>query len=157
MALGKYFALIRWAVPGMLVFFLIGCVPMMAPPAPDRPVPAPQEPVPDDSDPLGRTPPPVEAPTQKLPPRAVAALTLTEQGRVLIEEKRADDAIRTLERAMNLYPKNGKVYYYLADAWLLKGNVAQAAEFNRLAAIYLQKDHQWGPQVERQRIKIQNR
>ena len=86
----------------------------------------------------------------------MAALELTEQGRILIEEKRPDAAIRILERAMNLYPKNGKVYYYLSEAWLLKDNIAQASEFNRLARIYLQKDPDWANRVERQRIKIEN-
>ncbi len=141
---------------GMLIFFLAGCARVIVAPPADRPTPAPQEPAPIPSGPSIPTRPPVETPTQKPTPRALAALEFTEQGRILIEGKRPDDAIRTLERAMNLYPKNGKVYYYLSEAWLLKENIAQAAEFNRLARIYLQKVPEWASLVEHQRIEIQN-
>jgi predicted Zn-dependent protease len=73
---------------------------------------------------------------------------------MFIKKKRPDAAIRTLERAMNLYSKDGKIYYYLAQAWLLKGNTGQAGEFNRLARIYLQKDSMWAGRVESQRLEI---
>jgi tetratricopeptide (TPR) repeat protein len=141
---------------GILIFLLAGCARVIVAPTADRPTPAPQESAPIPSDPSTPTRPPVETPAQKPTPRALAALELTEQGRILIEGKRPDTAIRTLERAMNLYPKNGKVYYYLSEAWLLKENIAQAAEFNRLARIYLQKDPEWANRVERQRKRIQN-
>ncbi|MEA3232805.1 MAG: tetratricopeptide repeat protein [Thermodesulfobacteriota bacterium] len=141
----------------MLIFFLAGCARVIVVPTADRPKPSrSQEPAPSPSEPSTPTRPPVETPTQQPTPRALAASELTEQGRILIEEKRPDDAIRTLERAMNLYPKNGKVYYYLSEAWLLKENIAQAMEFNRLARIYLQKDPEWTSRVEHQRLKIQN-
>lgn len=141
---------------GILVLFLAGCAKVILPPTADRSTTAPREsaPVPTEQSPI--TGPQVEKPAQKPTPRAVAALELTEQGKILVEEKRPDAAIRILERAMNLYPKNGKVYYYLSEAWLLKENIVQAAEFNRLARIYLQKDPEWASQVERQRIKIQS-
>ena len=141
---------------GILVFSLAGCAKVIVPPRDDRPTTIPRESAPVPS---GQSPPidpHVENPAQKPTPRAVADLELTEQGRILIEEKRPDAAIRILERAMNLYPKNGKVYYYLSEAWLLKDNIAQASEFNRLARIYLQKDPDWANRVERQRIKIEN-
>ena len=155
---GTFFkGLNRWAVMSMLVFSLAGCARVIVAPTADRPTPAPQEPAPIPSDPSTPTRPPVETPVKKSTPRALAALELTEQGRTLIEKKRPDDAIRILERAMNLYPKNGKVYYYLSEAWLLKENIAQATEFNRLARIYLQKDPEWASRVERQRKRIQNR
>lgn len=141
---------------GMLIFFIAGCARVIVAPTADRPTPAPQEPAPIPSDPSTPTRPPIETPAQQPTPRALAALELTEQGRILIERKRPDTAIRTLERAMNLYPKNGKVYYYLSEAWLLKENIAQAAEFNRLARIYLQKDPEWASRVEHQRKRIQN-
>jgi len=142
---------------GMLIFFLAGCARVIVAPTADRSTPAPQKSAPIPSDRPPPTDPQVEAPAQKPTPRALAALELTEQGRILIEAKRPDTAIRTLERAMSLYPKNGKVYYYLSEAWLLKENIAQAVEFNRLARIYLQKNPEWASRVERQRIKIQNR
>ena len=91
-------------------------------------------------------------------PRALASLRLTDQGRMLLERGRTDDAISLLERAMGLHPTNGENYYYLAEAWLLKGRTAQAAEFNRLAGIYLEKDDRWMGKVieQRKRIRMRN-
>ena len=90
-----------------------------------------------------------------LSPRALAALQLTEQGRIFLENNQPDDAIGILERALNLNPNNGRNYYYLAEAWLMKWNIGQATEFNRLAEIYLEDDHEWLNRVllQRERIK----
>jgi tetratricopeptide (TPR) repeat protein len=92
---------------------------------------------------------------QGLSPRALAALQLTEQGRIFLENNQPDDAIGILERALNLNPNNGRNYYYLAEAWLMKWNIGQATEFNRLAEIYLKDDHEWLNRVllQRERIK----
>jgi tetratricopeptide (TPR) repeat protein len=90
-----------------------------------------------------------------LSPRALAALQLTEQGRMFLENNQPDDAIGILERALNLNPNNGRNYYYLAEAWLMKWNIEQATEFNRLAEIYLKDDSEWLSRVilQRERIK----
>ncbi|MBW2602882.1 MAG: tetratricopeptide repeat protein [Deltaproteobacteria bacterium] len=90
-----------------------------------------------------------------LSPRALAALQLTEQGRMFLENNQPDDAIGILERALNLNPDNGRNYYYLAEAWLMKWNIGQAREFNRLAEIYLKDDSKWLYRVilQRERIK----
>ena len=92
-----------------------------------------------------------------LSPRALAALQLTEQGRMFLEKNQPDNAIGILERALNLNPNNGRNYYYLAEAWLMKWNVGQATEFNRLAEIYLKDDGEWLNRVilQRERIKEQ--
>ncbi len=76
---------------------------------------------------------------------------------MLIQKRRPDAAIRTLERAMNLYPQNGQIYFYLAEAWLQKGNIEQAAEYNKTAQIYLRKDPIWAGRLahQQQRIKRQ--
>ncbi len=87
-------------------------------------------------------------------PRAVASLGLTEQARMLLEGNKPDDAIRTLERAVNLNPSNGRNYYYLAEAWLKKGNPGQAREFNRLAAMYLRDDLDWMERVKTQEKRV---
>ena len=87
-------------------------------------------------------------------PRALAALQLTEQGRIFLENNRPDDAIGILERALNLNPNNGRNYYYLAEAWLMKWNIGQAMEFNRLAEIYLKDDGEWLNRVMLQRKRI---
>jgi tetratricopeptide (TPR) repeat protein len=90
-------------------------------------------------------------------PRVLAALQLTEQGRIFLENNQPDDAIGILERALNLNPDNGKNYYYLAEAWLMKGNIDQAAEFNRLAEIYLKDDSEWLNRVILQKERIKER
>lgn len=87
-------------------------------------------------------------------PRQTASLRLTEQARLLLEDKKPDEAIRTLEKAMNIDPCNGRNYYFLAEAWLLKGNRRQALESNRMAELYLARDAAWMIKVRRQRERL---
>ena len=87
-------------------------------------------------------------------PRATASLQLTDQGRRLLEDKQPDKAIRVLEQAVSLHPSNGQNYYYLAEAWLMKGFADQAKEFNQLAEIHLKADHQWMIRVGKQADRI---
>jgi tetratricopeptide (TPR) repeat protein len=72
---------------------------------------------------------------------------------MLLVQNRYDDAIRTLEQAISLYPHNGESYYYMAEAWFAKGSLRQAAEFNRLAAMYL-NDPVWIARIKEQRSTI---
>ena len=88
-------------------------------------------------------------------PRAVASLRLTEQARLLIDSGKPDDAISTLEKAININPGNGQNYFYLAEAWIMKGNKAQALEFNRIAENYLNNDRSWAIKVRRQKEGIE--
>ena len=67
-----------------------------------------------------------------------------------MERGNLDDAISMLERAVSLNPTNGINYFYLSEAWLLKGDTVQAEEFNRLAAIYLRDDIEWMARVMEQ-------
>ncbi|MBT8490819.1 MAG: tetratricopeptide repeat protein [Deltaproteobacteria bacterium] len=87
-------------------------------------------------------------------PREIASLQLTDQGRILLEQGKADEAITVLERALNLYPTNGRNYYYLSEAWLLKNDVLQAKEWNRLAELYLSDDKDWLKKVHDQKSRI---
>ena len=87
-------------------------------------------------------------------PRATASLQLTDQGRRLLEEKQPDKDIRVLEQAVSLHPTNGQNYYYLAEAWLMKGFADQAKEFNQLAEIHLKEDHKWMIRVAEQADRI---
>lgn len=87
-------------------------------------------------------------------PRAMASLQLTDQGRRLVEDKQPDKAIQVLEQAVSLHPTNGLNYYYLAEAWLMKGSAAQAREFNQLAEIHLKDDNQWMIRVAEQADRI---
>jgi tetratricopeptide (TPR) repeat protein len=90
-------------------------------------------------------------------PRTLASLELTQQGRMLLENGKIDDAITVLERAVSLNPTNGQNYYYLSEAWLLKKNLDQASEFNHLAGIYLKDDTEWNEKVLKQEKRIENR
>ena len=87
-------------------------------------------------------------------PRVVAALQLTDQGRRLIEDRQPDKAIRILEQAVSLNSTNGQAYYYLSEAWLMKGSAAQAKEFNHLAEIHLKEDSEWMIRVAQQADRI---
>ncbi len=93
--------------------------------------------------------------TSKQPsPRTLASMELTEQGRILLERGRSDDAIRVLERAISIDSGNGRNYFYMAEAWLHKENKEQAKEFNRIAEIYLRDDPEWESRIIRQRDRI---
>ncbi len=87
-------------------------------------------------------------------PRTVASLQLTEQGRRLLEAGKSNQAIRALEQAVSLDPDNGQNYYYLAEAWLMKGVASEAKEFNELAEIHLKEDNAWMKRVARQANRI---
>lgn len=87
-------------------------------------------------------------------PRVVAALQLTDQGRRLLEDHKPDKAIRVLEQAVSLDPTSGQNYYFLSDAWLMKGSAAQAKEFNQLAEIHLKNDSDWMIRVAQQADRI---
>ena len=104
---------------------------------------------------------PVEAPesatveeTAKEDPRVAASLQLTDQGRRLLEDRQPDKAIRVLEQAVSLHPTNGQNYYYLSEAWLMKGSASQAKEFNQLAEIKLKEDSAWMNRVANQADRI---
>jgi Tfp pilus assembly protein PilF len=92
--------------------------------------------------------------TRQRSPREKASLQLTEEGRQLLEEDKPDHAIRILEQAISLNPDNGQCYYYLAEAWLQKGNFSEAKQFNSLAKNFLNKDKSWNTRVANQADKI---
>ncbi|MBN1102401.1 MAG: tetratricopeptide repeat protein [Deltaproteobacteria bacterium] len=84
----------------------------------------------------------------------MASRHLTEEARILLENGKPDEAIRTLERAVNLNPTHGPNFYYLSEAWMMKKDLRQAKEFNRLALRYLGNDPLWGPRVSRQAERL---
>ncbi len=117
----------------------------------------------------GVTPPPetgtgLPAPGMVPPPdpfrqadesRARAAHSLVREGYELLVGNSFDGAIRVLERAVGINPADGQGYFYLAAAWLGKGNFDLAARFNDLAGMYLRDDKTWSRQVGRQKERIQ--
>ena len=135
----------------MLLAFTAGCAPLRQPPSSLPPVPT----VPEQLPPAQPTQPAPPVPQPPVDPRHRASQQLTEQGRTLLAQKRYDDAIRTLEQAISLYPHNGESYYYMAEAWLAKGNYRQAAEFNRLAQMYLDNPG-WYSRLEEQNRTIES-
>ena len=92
--------------------------------------------------------------TDQPSPRVLASLKLTDQGRRLVEAGQADKAIRVLEQSISLNPVNGQNYYYLAEAWLMKGFAAEARQFNDLAESHLTGDKDWEKLVARQAARI---
>jgi len=133
----------------LLGLVLTGCTTL---PAPER---APSRPPPE----AGQAFPPEEEeaakPIDKPDPQALTSLRLTDQARRHLESRRPDEAIRILERAVNLDPHNGRNFYYLAEAWLMKGVTGQAREFNRLAEIYLAGENaSWSQRVKRQKKRM---
>lgn len=92
-------------------------------------------------------------PSREPSPRVLASLELTQQARTLLERGQFDDAISVLERAVSLNPTSAENFYYLAEAWLMKGDTTQAEEFNRLADLYLKGDD-WEMKVVEQRERI---
>lgn len=138
-----------------LIFVILVGVPLLIsacaslPTEPTRPDKAKKAPLPTPS------PPSAESKTASPPaPRTIASLRLTEQARALIESKAPDPAIRLLEKAIAIDPDNGRNYYLLAEAYLMKGDAGQALSFNRLAEIYIGKDDDWILKVEHQKARI---
>lgn len=87
-------------------------------------------------------------------PRVQASAELTEQGSRLLKDNQPDKAIRVLEQAIALDPNNGRNYYYMAEAWLLKEVAPEAKEFNLLAELHLKGDGEWMVRVARQADRI---
>lgn len=87
-------------------------------------------------------------------PRAQASLELTKQGIEQYQQGQVDDAMNTFERAASLFPGNGENYYWLAEAWLHKGNAEQALEYHRLARRHLSRESTWGDRLQTQQDSI---
>lgn len=98
-----------------------------------------------------------QSPAEEADPRMVASLQLTQQGRAFVETRKPDNAIRVLEKAVAIDPSNGRNYYYLSEAWLMKGNTLQAGNFNELASIHLVSDATWRQRIADQKKRIRNR
>jgi tetratricopeptide (TPR) repeat protein len=168
MELKNYCPLFKWVLIVMCLMALTGCsilAPKPEPKKPEEPRHIPpkeiQEPAPKPiekppvSKPLpSRKEKPADPPVDKKSPMALAALNFSEQGQAYLKDKKPDEAIRVLERAVNLNPRNGENYYYLAEAWIMKGNAVQAKEFNHLAEMYIKTDPEWRGRVQSQKERI---
>jgi Tfp pilus assembly protein PilF len=88
-------------------------------------------------------------------PRSSAALQLTQEGIQHLNAGRPDNAIRSFEQAISLDPNYGQCYYYMAQAWMAKGVVSEAMQFNDLARDYLKDQAQWEERVFEQTLRIE--
>lgn len=122
---------------------LSACAPLRVPATVEPPAEAPPTP--------SATPPALEEKRA----RSSAAAALVQQGRELLNKGDADAAIRVLGQAANLNPSDGELYFYMAEAWLMKQNASQARDYNRLAETYLGGDPQWTRRIARQSDRIE--
>ncbi len=124
----------------MAICLCFGCAVKTAlPPAPDGAVP-PQEIVEEES--------------SRNTSIIMASNSLTKEGDRRIKKGDIEGAISILERAIGINSKDGAGYYYLAEAWLKKGNLKLAAQYNKLAGIYLRTDSRWRLFAEEQERRI---
>lgn len=147
-----------------LALALTGCaktpVSQPYPPLPTAPYPAPPDRARTPAPPAPSAPgaPSASAPVAPAPakptPRAMASLNLGEEGRKLYMAGRLDAAISTLERASSLNPMNGQNYYWLAEAWLQKGDRGQALQYHRQALRHLVGDPGWRLRLEEQQRRL---
>ena len=128
----------------LLIIGLAGCVK-------DRPL---DEPAAARGDSIDRQEQQAAGEIDQPSPRVLASLKLTDQGRRLIDAGQADKAISVLEQAISLNPNNGQNYYYLSEAWLMKGFAAEARQFNSLAESHLTGNKDWEKLVARQAERI---
>lgn len=161
----------KWALIAMALIFLTGCSVLAPKPAPEPEKtevgrhlppkeisPEPQSKSMEEPLVIKPLPPQKERPAEpsvnQQTPMALASVTFSQQGQAYLKNNKPDEAIRVLERAINLNPRNGENYFYLAEAWIMKGNASQAREFNHLAEIYLKADPEGMGRVQSQKERI---
>lgn len=88
-------------------------------------------------------------------PRESAAYQLTQEGIQHLNAGKPDYAIRSFEQAIGLNPNYGQCYYYMAQAWLAKGKVSEARQFNNLARNYLNDSPGWEDRLATQTLRIE--
>ena len=148
----------------LLLLWITACAPMQpaAPPSPVPPPPPAETPGTRPTPEPESVPPAYPVPRQPAPeseaspsPRTLAALNLVDQARSFLKAGRPDEAIRILERSMSIDPGNPQSAFYLAEAWLMKGNRSQAEAFHRLAAVHLAGDPVWAKRLRDQRRRLE--
>lgn len=77
-------------------------------------------------------------------PNIAAALRMVDEGRVLINQQRYDQAMGRLQRAVSIDPSSFYGYYYLAKAHRETQDYSQAVAFaNRATALGAKEDRVW--------------
>jgi Tfp pilus assembly protein PilF len=90
--------------------------------------------------------------------RLTAAEELIEQGKKDLRNRRTDAAMRSFERSIQLHPDGWVPYYYMAEAWMQKGDLTRARQFNRLARTYADQNPYWKRRIrdQAQQLKRQD-
>lgn len=96
------------------------------------------------------------SPPAQVSPRVQASLNVTDQGRQLLLGGQVEEAISVLERATGMNPDNGEAYYWLAEAWLKKGNAKQSLEYHHQAWLRLRAQPGWSARLRDQRERMQH-
>ena len=120
-------------------------------------IPPPGKPAPSEAYETAPAPPSPKTVEDELHRREQVAAALTEKGRGRLKAGQVDAAIRLFEKALSQSPRFGPGYYYLAEAWLTKHNVAQAQAFNDQATLYLREQPDWRRRVADQQRRIENK
>lgn len=76
-------------------------------------------------------------------PRAKAAQALLRQGQEQLESGEPEASIASLQRAVDMDPNCGACSFWLAEAWLVQGDKAQAREHHQRAQRLLGADSDW--------------
>ena len=76
-------------------------------------------------------------------PARAASLRITERERVALERGNTNDAIRELAHAISIDPSNSYAYFYLARAYAVRKDYAQANTFFKRAEIGLGNNPLW--------------
>ncbi|MGH8014157.1 MAG: tetratricopeptide repeat protein [Candidatus Binataceae bacterium] len=76
-------------------------------------------------------------------PARAASLRLTEDARQRLHANQADDALRTLARAVSIDPANPYEYFFLGRAWMAKQNYEQALTFFKRAELGFSNMPEW--------------
>ncbi len=81
--------------------------------------------------------------TKAATPALAASLRFTEEARRQLAEKKTDEAIRTLARAVSIDPGNPFEYFLLGRSYVAKGNCQQAMTFFKRAEIGFASRPDW--------------
>lgn len=86
--------------------------------------------------------------------RSQASKKYTDKGYNQLKHGDTEAAISSLERAVSINPRDGKAYYHLAEAWMVKKDIRLATQYNKLALIHLRGDSKWSSMAEKQKKRI---
>jgi tetratricopeptide (TPR) repeat protein len=78
-----------------------------------------------------------------------------EEGKISLGQKRFDEATEKFQEAVNIDPRNGEAFYYLALVKYEKGEYDQVMNFLTKAEALLKNDSKWASEIGRLRKEVQ--